>query len=301
MPVTVQSNGLIKAQAEKTPLFAPTQGKIVFIRMRENLPVQQGDTLLMIENEVLQKNIATQKNKEQEYHKLMSDARALCQMNNGLPFAEGLSLQTPFYVQSIKSLQDQYIQQQDRVRLLEKKFVRIKALRDEKLISANEYETLEQELSQNQKDLPLLLEKAKNQWQQELLNYESQLREASGNKQQSEKQLLQYVLKAPVSGTLHNYSGVLINTFVSGGQSIAEISPESDKMIECYVLPSHIGLLKKDMEVSFQIESFNYNQWGFLKGRIIDISNDVTIQQNNNSTVNNNLFLKCVAQWIKTF
>ncbi len=32
VPVTVQSNGLIKAQAEKTPLFAPTQGKIVFIR-----------------------------------------------------------------------------------------------------------------------------------------------------------------------------------------------------------------------------------------------------------------------------
>ena len=37
VPVSVQSAGIIKSSAEKTPLFAPASGKIVFVKMKENL------------------------------------------------------------------------------------------------------------------------------------------------------------------------------------------------------------------------------------------------------------------------
>lgn len=44
-------------------------------------------------------------------------------------------------------------------------------------------------------------------------------------------------------------------------------------MVECYVSPSDIGYLEEGNEVSYQIDAYNYNQWGLAKGRITDISN----------------------------
>ncbi|WAC41492.1 HlyD family efflux transporter periplasmic adaptor subunit [Pedobacter sp. SL55] len=55
--------------------------------------------------------------------------------------------------------------------------------------------------------------------------------------------------------------------------------PDSSLIAFCYVKPSDIGLIKKGQRVRFQIDAFNYNQWGMLTGKVIDIAEDIT-QQN---------------------
>ena len=89
-----------------------------------------------------------------------------------------------------------------------------------------------------------------------------------------------YIITAPISGTIQNIKGFEAGNFISSGAPIAEISPDTDLIAECYITPSDIGLLKKNNQVKFQINAFNYNQWGMATGKILRISKDITIVNN---------------------
>lgn len=69
--------------------------------------------------------------------------------------------------------------------------------------------------------------------------------------------------------------------FLAPGQSIAQISPASGLIVECYLSPSDIGYVRKDMNVNYQMDAFNYNQWGLACGKVIDISPDIFQVENN--------------------
>jgi HlyD family secretion protein len=64
---------------------------------------------------------------------------------------------------------------------------------------------------------------------------------------------------------------------VQAGETLLVISPDSNLLAECYVSPKDIGLLKVGMPVNFQVDAFNYNEWGLLPGEITDIANDFTL------------------------
>ena len=88
------------------------------------------------------------------------------------------------------------------------------------------------------------------------------------------------IIKAPISGTLLNVKGIEKGSFVQNGIQLAEISPKSDLIVECYINPIDIGLLKKENKVNFQVSAFNYNQWGLANGKIEEIGNDVQMINN---------------------
>ena len=90
---------------------------------------------------------------------------------------------------------------------------------------------------------------------------------------QREKQ--QYIITAPISGTITGYTGVKKGNFIVPNQQIGRISPDNELLVECYISPSNIGLIRQDMNVSFQFHSFNYNQWGIGSGKVIELSNNV--------------------------
>jgi len=69
--------------------------------------------------------------------------------------------------------------------------------------------------------------------------------------------------------------------FINQGMELGEISPDSNLIVECYISPNDIGLLDKNKLVNFQIDTFNYNQWGLVTGEIIEIGNDIEIVDNN--------------------
>jgi hypothetical protein len=49
------------------------------------------------------------------------------------------------------------------------------------------------------------------------------------------------------------------------------------------VKPSDIGMLYEDQPVLIQVDAFKYNEWGMLKGRISDISDDMIIEGNSDA------------------
>jgi HlyD family secretion protein len=71
-----------------------------------------------------------------------------------------------------------------------------------------------------------------------------------------------------------------VGSFVTASQAIATLSPADNLIVESSVSPSDIGLIQKNQKVKFQLDAFNYNQWGLLEGKVIDVDKNITLQEN---------------------
>lgn len=68
-------------------------------------------------------------------------------------------------------------------------------------------------------------------------------------------------------------------SYLNAGQPIAQISPDHDLVVETAVSPDDNGLIKKNQQVIFQLDAFNYHQWGMLSGSVVDIDRNVSINE----------------------
>lgn len=90
----------------------------------------------------------------------------------------------------------------------------------------------------------------------------------------------QYLLIATTTGTLVVPEGITQGTWVYAGQEVADLSPEGTLMVEAYV-PSHkVGEVFPNTPARFQIDAFNYHQWGSINGKIESLGKDVEILNN---------------------
>jgi membrane fusion protein, peptide pheromone/bacteriocin exporter len=115
-------------------------------------------------------------------------------------------------------------------------------------------------------------------WQSDLSRYQIEFTELEALQKQLLEEKEQYVIKASATGTIQQLTGKYIGSSVQAGESLGIISPDSNLLVECYVSPQDIGFLRKDMKANFQINSFNYNQWGLASGKILNVANDFIIQ-----------------------
>lgn len=53
--------------------------------------------------------------------------------------------------------------------------------------------------------------------------------------------------------------------------SLDGASPQTDLVVECYLSPSDMALIKKDQKVKFRIHAFKQGYWGLASGHIIVI------------------------------
>src|SRR5690606_25821393 len=133
-----------------------------------------------------------------------------------------------------------------------------------------------------------------SQWQAQLTELEDRIKEIENSKSQYNENQKQYVILAPSNGTLLNAKGIDTGSFVYSGMTLAEISPDSDLLVECYINPSDIGLLKSKNAVNFQVDAFNYNQWGLATGKVMQIGKDIEL-------INNQPVFKVQCSLDKTF
>jgi hypothetical protein len=100
---------------------------------------------------------------------------------------------------------------------------------------------------------------------------------------QVDEELKNRIVISPVAGEIIRSAEVQNGGFVSYNQLIAEISPDGELLATCFVKPSDIGMIYEDQPVLIQVDAFKYNEWGMLKGRIADISDDMIIEGNSNA------------------
>ncbi|GHU71092.1 hemolysin D [Bacteroidia bacterium] len=266
--VTTQARGVIRTENDNNQLQTVVSGEIMEIRIAENTEVQKGDTLLVLNSQAIGEQINRKREKILENERFISDVIQL-------PARRIDSLSTSKYMTENNYFRTTINEQQTSINYLQKEYQASKMLYENKVAPLLEYlqskNAYEKAVSQSTNTK----EQFRNRWEAEKTNYEIENRELESSVKQLEEELTKYVLKAPASGSVIQFSGVQPGSFIAPGQTVGFISNDNDLLVECYISPADIGYVSENQQVKFQLDAFNYNQWGLASGKVNEISKDI--------------------------
>ncbi|NHA07891.1 HlyD family efflux transporter periplasmic adaptor subunit [Mucilaginibacter sp. HC2] len=279
-PISVKGNGLLQSSIEKAELTIPVNGRLTRLKLTDNQKITRGDTILVIDASVQKQQGALADNRKRQIGQFLGDINELLAgVNNERTRTP--NLQTGQYnaswQQFAQELQNSAIAKEQAAST----FNRYNELYKNKVLTESEYEKYKFEYDQAKSAYLMILAKYKTQWQTEANGFRNELRQLNGQEAEINEQKRQYMLRAPISGSVQNITGVQNGAYVFANQKIGEISPDANLTAFCYIKPSDIGLIKKGQEVRFQVDAFNYNQWGLVTGKVVDISDDIIIVNQN--------------------
>jgi len=105
-----------------------------------------------------------------------------------------------------------------------------------------------------------------NQQEQELASLRGQLAQA-------EEQRNRETLTAPVNGIVYNVKVVDTGANVQSGEELLSIVPEGEELVlDTKVLNRDVGFVAVGKEVKVKLETFPYQEFGLIKGKVISIS-----------------------------
>jgi membrane fusion protein, peptide pheromone/bacteriocin exporter len=275
--VSVQSNGIIRTVAEKNEVRSLVAGIIASARVKENMAVKQGQVLYSLKTDVLDTKIRLNAYQQNEKRQFIQDLSTLVHTDSSSTFnVKGLL--SPLYVQQYNQFKytlQENIQHQKKVK---KELDADRHLFKEKVIAMREYDDKEFAYNRLIAESKSSIERQITLWQSDLSRYQIELTELEALQKQLLEEKETYVIRASADGTIQQLTGKYVGSNIQAGENLGIISPDSNLLVECYVNPQDIGLLRKNMQANFQINSFNYNQWGLANGKIVSIANDFNIQ-----------------------
>lgn len=125
--------------------------------------------------------------------------------------------------------------------------------------------------------MDLLKKQQINLWEQELVNHHNEKLRLKSQMDVFSEQIDQYKILAGTNGSLINVLNLNEGDFIHPQQKLAEISPDTNLIAVTYISPMDIAFIKKGQEVAFQVDAYNYNQWGIATGKVVEIAEDITL------------------------
>lgn len=270
--ISVNSLAFIRPATEISAIRSIVNGRIKFISLSENKEVKKGEILLIISNEMLDEKNKIYKAQIEELSSFVSDLETLV----GLMPTVRL-LRTSLFKQEWLNYQQKLLQTSMHYGKVKLEFDRNKILHSQRVIADAEFERHQFEYENSKSDLEALKQNQLAQWQLDLHHHEEELNERRAQLSLIIKEKENLTIKAPVSGNIQNIAGIYAGSMVFANQDLAQISPDTSLIVESFVNPNDIGLLQKNMPVRFQVDAFNYNQWGLATGKVLEISNDIHV------------------------
>ncbi len=269
--ISTQSRGIIKSTDPPVNLISSVAGIVTNSILDENMHVEKGDTLIWVELEGLDEKIALIRDIKIKNQTLIDDLGKL--LHESL-----LGLRSDFYRQKLRYYQERIDECDLQISILKREFGRSKKLFDLDVIPSAEFEQIHFRYKNAVKERNVFIETQKNEW-----IYEKRQLEDSNRKLQTELAQLDedrnlYYLISPVDGVVCEYKGVKDGSYVSINQELAIITPIDKLVVDNYVSPADISYISKGMKTKFQVDSYNYNQWGMASGVVIDIASQPVLR-----------------------
>ena len=273
VPISSSSKGVVRSVNENTKLNSVVNGRIIETKLEKNNQLlKQGDTLLVITAEQLDTQKHLQNSQSEDYAAQLQDL-------NRLTKGQYSSLQTGQYQRELSAMQEKIAQIQTQLSLAQKDLDRAVLLYKQGVIPKAEYDKYYYDHQGFSKQIANIKEQQTAQWQTQKREVERQLRSFSSEIQRINQEQKNYIITAPISGRLVNFSGVQKGNFLVQGQAVGEISPEQSLIIECLVSPKDIGFIHVGQKVKFQVDTYNYNQWGLLDGKVQEIDQNIKVNE----------------------
>jgi HlyD family secretion protein len=274
--VSVQSAGIIRPLTEKHEVKARTTGMVEKVLVRQNQAVRKGEPILVlhagqlvIRDQLLDTKLAETRRDIHDLEMLI-DAGALL----GLA---GDRFHSPRYRQEYAHYVNTVRENQLKQEKAQREVGRTQALFERNLIAQTELEDQQFQLSQLHAEAALLRERQLAEWQGAFTSERTELAELLSQRADVAEESAYFTVTAPVTGTVEQVAALSPGSFVQGGEALAVISPNSSLVADIYVSPRDIGLLRVGAPVRMQVDAFNYTEWGFVTGRVEEISSDFTL------------------------
>lgn len=269
--ISSQSRGIIRSKTDNVPVTTIVSGRITWLSLRNNVMVNKGDTLIKMAKDGLITEKATQGELSNTLIELQQDLTAILS-------GKTANLKTTAAREDFYKYQAQKDELQSKVSQAKINYNRNKILFDKGIIASAEYEKQLYELRFASQALRSFVRQQKASWETQKREVEERVKNIDGSISKIKVEENNYAVLAPISGTVESFSGLQVGSFINASQPIATISATDDLIVESTVSPDDIGLIQKNQKVKFQIDAFNYNQWGLLEGKVIDIDRNITIQ-----------------------
>ncbi|WP_186755602.1 HlyD family secretion protein [Echinicola salinicaeni] len=272
--VSVKGTGILRSKKARTDVRALVSGRVDEVFVEENDRVEKGETLWTIHSSIINEQyklskiqLETLENKQRDLQYLIR----LCKQNRWgkVPMLSSAEYQEEanLFYQKLTEIKSQYS-------IIKKDFERTQTLFEVGAIAEMEMDNAELSHDKARANIFISTDQQAATWQAALNRVNKEIRSLESEHSQLADKKDFYMVKAPVTGYIQNIKGIAPGVSISPSDRLAEISPEGGMIAEIMVSSQDIGLLKKGGAVSFQVDSYNYNEWGLLEGEVISISND---------------------------
>ncbi|MEE1063797.1 MAG: HlyD family efflux transporter periplasmic adaptor subunit [Paludibacteraceae bacterium] len=272
--ITSQSRGIVRPLSNNIHVTPIVSGRVKKANVINNQAVIKGDTLLVVEmsniNEQLQANVSVLNDIRERLADLdvLTDGnKNKCRLITSLYRGEWMEYQSRLEDLNVKSRQ------------YERELNRAAEGLKMGLVSDFDYNRIKDEFIANELNIKSFKTQQNADWQKIKKQLEEQKINMEGDVNRIKSELTNYVVEAPISGTLVTDIQIQNNSYINAGQTVATITPEDNLIVECYVEPMDVGFIEKNQEVTLQYDAFNYNQWGVGHAIVYDIDKNVTIQE----------------------
>ena len=275
--VAVQSRGTFQSALQRNSLVSSVGGRLEMWNLKENQKVKKGEILAIVRAELVQLEMEGVGERMLLLEDLIFDLEKLLRLGlkgNAVPL---IPLKTKFYQASLLEFQTKIHNQAALLQKLERDYDRAQLLYNSKSIAFAEYDNTEVQYKQAVTQMELLKKQQVNLWEQELINHQSEKLRLKNQMDVYSEQMDQYKIIAGTNGTLINVLNLNVGDFIHPQQKLAEISPDTTITAVAYISPVDIAFLEIGQEVVFQVDAYNYNQWGVAMGKVIDIADDLTL------------------------
>ena len=280
--VSVQATGMVRPVTERSEVRPLAGGRITALLVRENQPVRAGEVLMRLQTEVLDTKLQLTAAQQTERQTHIADLDRLTRWS--VPTSGDASagwavagLSSPLYRQQYEQfrfLAQENLQTQTK---RQRELATARQLYGDKVIARIELEDKEYAFNSVAAQYQTLVERQRSDWQAALTQQKLSLTELRSQVRQLQQERDLYTVRASVNGTVSQLAGRYVGGYVQAGETIGVVSPDSTLVVECYVSPKDIGLLRPGQAARFQVDAFDYNQWGMLEGKVLDIANDFTM------------------------
>ncbi|HBH84266.1 MAG: hypothetical protein A2X03_09935 [Bacteroidetes bacterium GWA2_40_15] len=281
--VSVQTRGYFQSEIEKQKIFAPFQGKITYTNIRNGSKINKGDTLLVIDSESIKAQRRSIRKRILENESSISDLDQLKLIENPEMILAESSFRTDrYFIEYTNMLRLRSIKYQTYQRI-KTEHDRNSILHEKELIPESEFEKSLFNSRLEEENLKQILVHHKTIWHADLMQRRNDANSLQAELESCDEELNNRVLVAPVNGEIIQSVDIQKGTLVGLNQMIAELSPEGDLVVQCFVNPADIGLVKTDQNVRIMVDALHHNEWGLLDAKIIEISDDMIIDESSNA------------------
>ncbi|MDC6351579.1 HlyD family efflux transporter periplasmic adaptor subunit [Zeaxanthinibacter sp. PT1] len=273
VPVNRSVRGIVRGERLRIPVRVRESGEILWSLIEHNRYVEKGDTLL-VQDYGLRKEIALDlENRLAESRLILSD---LDNILSDLPESTA-NIITDDYRNALHTyrLKSQALFKQ--CQSLKQKLRRFSALFEKGVISDFEHQKHLREYREKYFEYEHFISQQKNIWRRERRILKDNINKLQIQGESIRAELKNLIIISPETGHLISPTAARPGTMLLKGNVLAELSPESEKLVECFVSSSLIGQIRENVPVRYSIDAYNSNLWGMASGRIVTIGKDVEL------------------------